>query len=168
MLALLLLHRRRRCRAAGARRAPVRRPPAVWNPAAAYITAGQDEPGYRSWYLAAPWRAAQVKAFNDYLATLRRSAASCRPGSCCAPRRRGRSAAASRSKSRRPSEWPHIVQTLRYIHDYVVPAVGPVEPVSGYRNPIAQPVRGRRAGKRAQALFGDRHGAAAADRRARR
>ncbi|HVI04825.1 MAG TPA: hypothetical protein VM711_01865, partial [Sphingomicrobium sp.] len=33
------------------------------------------------------------------------------------------------------SEWPHIVQTLRYVHDYVIPAVGPVEPVSGYRNP---------------------------------
>ena len=44
-------------------------PPAVWNPAADYITAGQDEPGYRSWYLAAPWRAGQVKAFNDYLTT---------------------------------------------------------------------------------------------------
>src|SRR5690348_15350333 len=44
-------------------------PPAAapWNPAAPYITAGQDEPGYRSWYMAAPWRAAQVKAFNDYL-----------------------------------------------------------------------------------------------------
>jgi hypothetical protein len=27
------------------------------------------------------------------------------------------------------------VQTLRYIRDYVVPAVGPVEPVSVYRNP---------------------------------
>jgi hypothetical protein len=33
------------------------------------------------------------------------------------------------------SEWPHIVQTLRYVRDYVVPAVGPVEAVSGYRNP---------------------------------
>ena len=33
------------------------------------------------------------------------------------------------------SEWPHIVQTLRYVRDYVIPAVGPVEPVSGYRNP---------------------------------
>src|SRR4029453_17283471 len=39
----------------------------AWNPAAPYITAGQDEPGYRSWYIAAPWRAAQVKSFNDYL-----------------------------------------------------------------------------------------------------
>jgi hypothetical protein len=28
-----------------------------------------------------------------------------------------------------------MVQTLRYIHDYVVPAIGPVEPVSAYRNP---------------------------------
>ena len=41
--------------------------PAVWNPAAPYITAGQDEPGYRSWYLAAPSRAYQVRMFNDYL-----------------------------------------------------------------------------------------------------
>src|SRR6266496_2718657 len=41
--------------------------PAVWDPVGPYIAAGQDEPGYRSWYLAAPWRAAQVKSFNDYL-----------------------------------------------------------------------------------------------------
>ena len=34
------------------------------------------------------------------------------------------------------SEWPHIVQTLRYVRDYVIPAVGPVEPVSAYRNPV--------------------------------
>ena len=37
------------------------------NPASAYITAGQDEPGYRSWYLSAPARAQQVKSFNVYL-----------------------------------------------------------------------------------------------------
>ena len=40
---------------------------AAWNPAAPYITPGQDEPGYRTWYLADPSRPAQVKAFNDYL-----------------------------------------------------------------------------------------------------
>jgi hypothetical protein len=28
-----------------------------------------------------------------------------------------------------------MVQTLRYVRDYVIPAVGPVEPVSVYRNP---------------------------------
>ena len=41
---------------------------AAWNPAANYITVGQDEPGYRSWYLALPSRSLQVKAFNGYLA----------------------------------------------------------------------------------------------------
>src|SRR3954463_3957084 len=40
---------------------------APWDPAAPYISAGQDEPGYRSWYLSAPFRAAQVKGFNEYL-----------------------------------------------------------------------------------------------------
>jgi hypothetical protein len=34
------------------------------------------------------------------------------------------------------SEWPNVVQTLRYVRDYVIPAVGPVEPVSAYRNPL--------------------------------
>ncbi len=33
------------------------------------------------------------------------------------------------------NEWPHMVETLRYVHDYVIPAVGPVEAVSVYRNP---------------------------------
>ena len=47
---------------------PATAPPAApWDPVGPYITAGQDEPGYRSWYLAAPARAAQVKGFNDYL-----------------------------------------------------------------------------------------------------
>jgi hypothetical protein len=108
--------------------------PAVWDPAAPYITAGQDEPGYRSWYLAAPWRAAQVKSFNDYLASaqvtgvvptwqLLRTATS------------WRECGAQPFEVPPSDEWPHMVQTLRYIRDYVIPAVGPVEPVSVYRNP---------------------------------
>ena len=28
----------------------------VFNPAASYITAGQDEPGYRAWMARASWR----------------------------------------------------------------------------------------------------------------
>ena len=112
-------------------------PPAAvqpWNPAAAYISAGQDEPGYRSWYLAAPWRAAQVKAFNDSLASnqvagilptwqLLRTATS------------WQECAGQPFEVPPAEEWPHMVQTLRYVHDYVVPAVGPVEAVSVYRNP---------------------------------
>ena len=108
--------------------------PAVWNPAAPYITAGQDEPGYRSWYLAAPWRAAQVKSFNDYLTSYQVSG-------IVPTWQLLRTATSWSDCGGQPfevpptSEWPHIVQTLRYVHDYVIPAVGPVEPVSGYRNP---------------------------------
>lgn len=108
--------------------------PGAWNPAAPYITAGQDEPGYKSWYLAAPWRAGQVKAFNDYLVasgvggilptwTLLRTATS------------WQECGAQPFEVPPSSEWPHMVETLRYVHDYVVPAVGPVEAVSVYRNP---------------------------------
>jgi Peptidase M15 len=109
--------------------------PAVWNPAAGYITVGQDEPGYRSWYLAAPWRAAQVKSFNDYLTSYQ-------VGGIVPTWQLLRTATSWRRCGGQPfevpptAEWPHIVQTLRYIHDYVIPAVGPVEPVSGYRNPV--------------------------------
>ncbi len=108
--------------------------PAVWNPAAEYITAGQDEPGYKSWYLSSPSRAGQVKAFNDYLATYQ-------VAGIVPTWQLFRTATSWQKCGGQPfeipptSEWPHIVQTLRYVHDYVIPAVGPVEPVSGYRNP---------------------------------
>jgi hypothetical protein len=108
---------------------------AVWNPAGEYITVGQDEPGYRSWYLALPSRALQVKAFNAYLATYQVSG-------IVPTWQLLRTATSWHKCGAMPfeipptSEWPHIVQTLRYVNDHVVPAVGPVEPVSAYRNPI--------------------------------
>lgn len=107
---------------------------AVWNPAADYISIGQDEPGYRSWYVAGPRHAGAVKAFNDYLAEwgvsgilptwqiLRTATSWQRCGG-------------SPFEVPPTAEWPHIVQTLRYVRDYVVPTVGPVEAVSAYRNP---------------------------------
>lgn len=109
-------------------------PTAEWNPVAPYIAAGQDEPGYRSWYLAAPWRAGQVKAFNDYLA-------SADVAGIVPTWQLLRTATAWKDCGAQPfevppsDEWPHMVQTLRYVRDYVIPAVGPVEPVSAYRNP---------------------------------
>ena len=108
---------------------------AVWNPAAPYISAGQDEPGYRSWYLAAPWRAAQVKAFNDYLEANQ-------VGGVLPTWQLLRTATSWSDCGQQPfevppaDEWPHMVQTLRYVRDYVVPAIGPVEAVSVYRNPV--------------------------------
>ena len=113
---------------------PATQLPAVWNPAAPYITKGQDEPGYRSWYLAAPWRAAQVRAFNDYLAANQVSG-------ILPTWQLLRTATSWQDCGDQPfevppaEEWPHMVQTLRYVRDYVVPAVGPVEAVSVYRNP---------------------------------
>ena len=106
-----------------------------WNPTASYITAGQDELGYRSWYMALPSRAAQVNAFNNYLTTYQVSG-------IVPTWQLFRTATSWQECQGQPfeipptSEWPHIVQTLRYVRDYVIPAVGPVEPVSGYRNPI--------------------------------
>lgn len=104
------------------------------NPAAQYITVGQDEPGYRSWYLAAPYRAAQVKSFNDYLAAA--DVAGILPTWQLL-----RTATAWQDCGGQPfevppsSEWPHMVETLRYVRDHVIPDVGPVEAVSVYRNP---------------------------------
>jgi hypothetical protein len=109
--------------------------PPGWQPNAAYVTTGQDEPGYRSWYLAAPWRATYVKSFNDYLTAygvsgivptwqLLRTASD------------WQKCGADPFEVPPPAEWPNIVQTLRYIRDQVIPAIGPVEPVSVYRNPV--------------------------------
>jgi len=109
--------------------------PGVWDPVGPYIAAGQDEPGYRSWYLAAPWRAAQVKAFNDYLV-------SSGVGGVLPTWQLLRTATSWKDCGQQPfevppsDEWPHMVETLRYVRDYVIPAVGPVEPVSVYRNPV--------------------------------
>ncbi len=128
--------------AATAQPAPVAASPAqiapaaaVWDPVAPYIAAGQDEPGYRSWYLAAPWRGTQVKAFNDYLVANQ-------VGGILPTWELLRTATSWKECGQQPfevppsDEWPHMVETLRYIRDYVIPAVGPVEPVSVYRNPV--------------------------------
>jgi hypothetical protein len=110
-------------------------PTPQWNPAADYITTGQDEPGYRAWYGTTNLHAIQVRAFNKYLIDWG-------VGGIVPTWQMLRTATSWEKCGAQPfevpptAEWPHIVQTLRYIHDYVIPAVGPVEPVSGYRNPV--------------------------------
>jgi hypothetical protein len=105
------------------------------NPVADYITAGQDEPGYRNWYAATPAHATAVKSFNAYLEQYE-------VGGIFPTWQLLRTATSWYKCGGQPfevpptSEWPHIVQTLRYVRDYVIPAVGPVEPVSAYRNPV--------------------------------
>lgn len=106
----------------------------LWQPAAPYVTAGQDEPGYRRWLAVQPWRVGMVSAFHRYLQgagvdyvvptwQLIRTASDW--GVC----------SAQPFEVPPSSEWPNIVQTLRYVRDYVIPAIGPVEAVSAYRNP---------------------------------
>lgn len=108
--------------------------PTAWSPVADYITAGQDEPGYRNWYAATQAHATAVKSFNAYLEQYE-------VGGIFPTWQLLRTATSWQKCGGQPfevpptSEWPHIVQTLRYVRDYVIPAVGPVEPVSAYRNP---------------------------------
>lgn len=110
-------------------------PGMLWAPTEPYVVIGQDEVGYRNWYVASPAHAGQVKALNDYLTAagvngvvptwqLLRTASDwykCGAAAFEVP----------------PTEdWPNVVNALRYIRDYVIPNVGPVEPVSVYRNPL--------------------------------
>jgi hypothetical protein len=129
LLALLLA-----ASAAGAQ-PPLWQPGMPWEPLAPYITVGQDEPGYRNWYIAAPWHASAVKSFNDYLVTYG-------VGGIVPTWQLLRTASDWQKCGAQPFEvppsedWPNVVQTLRYIRDRVIPTVGPVEPVSVYRNPM--------------------------------
>ena len=106
----------------------------TWDPVGPYIAPGQDEPGYRNWYIASPAHATSVKSFNDYLEQYK-------VAGVFPTWQLLRTATSWQRCGQQPfevpptAEWPHIVQTLRYIRDYVIPAVGPVEPVSTYRNP---------------------------------
>ncbi len=107
---------------------------ASFNPAAEYVTPGQDEPGYRRWVAQAFFRPMYVRAFNNYLISngvggvaptwqLLRTAS------------QWERCAAEPFEVPPTSEWANIVATLRFIGDSVVPVIGSVEPVSVYRNP---------------------------------
>lgn len=104
-----------------------------WNPAIAYVTAGQDEPGYRAWVLADPHRAIYVKAFNDYLVLYG-------VGGVVPTWQLIRTASDWQKCGDQPFEvpptahWPNIVAALRFIGAFVEPVVGDVEVVSAYRN----------------------------------
>lgn len=110
-------------------------PQPAWHPTAGYVTTGQDEPGYRRWIAAQPWRAAHIGRFHRYLESagvafvvptwqLLRTASD------------WQRCGADPFDVPPPAEWANVVQTLRYLRDHVVPVVGPVEPVSAYRNPL--------------------------------
>ncbi len=108
--------------------------PARFNPVAEYVTAGQDEPGYRAWVGADPTRPMYVKAFNDYLVNNG-------VGGVTPTWQLLRTATDWQKCAAQPFEvpptttWPNIVAALRFIGAFIEPVVGQVEPVSVYRNP---------------------------------
>jgi hypothetical protein len=104
-----------------------------FNPAADYITPGQDEPGYRAWMAAAPYRPMYVRSFNDYLTQNG-------VGGVAPTWQLLRTATDWQRCGDQPFEvpptstWPNIVAALRFVGAFVEPVIGPVEPVSVYRN----------------------------------
>lgn len=112
-----------------------RAPPRTTAPAALpYITAGQDEPGYSDWVRADAARPPLVAGFYAFLT--QQGVAGIVPTWQLL-----RTATDWQRCSAQPfevpprEEWPHLVETLRYIRAHIVPVVGPVQPVSVYRNP---------------------------------
>jgi len=104
-------------------------------PAAAQeLPVGQGEAEFQAWMNSAPGIRAQVMSFEAW-----QDAAGVR--GVLPSWQLLRTASMWRECGGQPFEvppfmmWPDLVKTLRYIRDRVRPAVGPVEAVSGYRNP---------------------------------
>ena len=133
-----------------------------WNPAAEYVTAGQDEPGYRAWVAQASWRPVYVKAFHDYLVHYG-------VGGVAPTWQLLRTATDWQKCGAQPFEVPPtdrlaehrrraaLCRRLRHAADR--PGRGGV----GLSQPAAQRLRRRRAGKHASLHGRGRHGAAAPD-----
>jgi hypothetical protein len=97
------------------------------------LAPGQSKADYYAWLARAPENRARVLAFRDHLAAqgledvvpiwqLIRTSSS------------WRQCAADRFEVAPSDKWDHIVTTLRFVRDEVVPALGEVEALSGYRN----------------------------------
>jgi hypothetical protein len=98
------------------------------------IPVGQDEADYQRWLGADPGRRAQVLSFESWQEVT--GVKGVLPTWQVI-----RTASMWRECGGQPFEvppftlWPDMVKTLRFIRDRVIPAVGPVQAVSGYRNP---------------------------------
>ena len=98
------------------------------------LPVGQSEADYARWLDAQPGRRGQILSFEAWQA-----AAGVR--NVLPTWQMVRTASMWRECGGEPFEvppftlWPGMVKTLRFIRDHVMPAVGPVEAVSGYRNP---------------------------------
>jgi hypothetical protein len=102
--------------------------------AAQELPVGQSEADYQAWLAANPGNRGQILSFESW-----QQAAGV--DHVLPSWQLVRTASMWRECNGQPFEvppfrlWPGMVRTLRFIRDHVVPAVGPVEAVSGYRNP---------------------------------
>jgi hypothetical protein len=103
------------------------------------------------WVQAAPGRAQQVRAFETYLR--RAGVGGVLPLSQLLLNATSWRGCVDAPYSLPPQNlWPNIVPTLRFIHARIVPALGPVAAVSGYRDPALNTCAGG-APKSAHALY---------------
>jgi Peptidase M15 len=103
------------------------------------------------WVHAAPGRAVQVQTFEAYLR--RQGVGSVLPLSQLLLNASSWRACVDAPYSLPPRDlWPHVVPTLRFIRTRIVPALGPVAAVSGYREPALNTCAGG-AAQSAHALY---------------
>src|SRR5688572_23757956 len=97
------------------------------------LAPGQTAADYNAWLAASPAHRAEVRAFRDHLDAqgvdgivpvwqLIRTSSS------------WRQCGAEPFEVAPADKWQHIVDTLKFVRDDVIPAVGPVEALSAYRN----------------------------------
>ena len=97
------------------------------------LAPGQTAEDFRAWLRGSPQNRAELGAFRDYLAArgvdkvvpmwqLVRTSSS------------WRQCGAEPFEAPPADKWQHIVKTLQFVRDQVVPAIGAVEPLSAYRN----------------------------------
>ena len=95
---------------------------------------GASVEAYRTWLAEKPGRAAEVHAFEHYLA--RQGVAGVFPTLQILRSESSWVRCGGRPFALAPRAlWPHIVRTISFIRTRVVPKIGPLEVVSGYRDP---------------------------------
>lgn len=101
---------------------------------AAPAEAARTQTDFARWVLAKPGRPAQVRAFEQFLR--KQGVHRILPLSQVLLNASSWAECTTAPYSLPPRElWPHVVPTLRFIRSRVVPVLGPVAALSGYRDP---------------------------------
>ncbi len=97
------------------------------------LAPGQTAEDFKAWLRRSPANRAELSAFQDYLAAA--GVASVVPTwQLVRTSSSWRECGAEPFEAPPADKWEHIVNTLKFVRDQVVPAVGEVEALSAYRN----------------------------------